>query len=313
GQYTVLNSQDEGVSARAVEDIVYHSQFLDALGVGTDAKIILHIGGVYGDKRAAMRRFASRFAALPAAAAGRVVLENDDVSYAIDDVHALAADLGLTVVMDVFHHALVPPAAGSTGAWLERSAATWRERDGRPKIHYSEQLPGGKPGMHSQTVDAATFAAFYREYAGFTADVMLEVKDKNLSAIKCLTCLRPGPTRPALTAEWARYKYTVLRHSQRAYREIRTLLKADQPDPAAMYAIIDAALATPPTPGSETNAAEHVWGYFKTKADGAERRRYAALLAQGMATAAAPMRRFLHRLADKYQEEYLQNSLYFYL
>lgn len=61
GQYTVLNSPDEAVVERAVEDLRYHARFLDAMGLGKEHKIILHIGGIYGDKTAAAKRFIQQY------------------------------------------------------------------------------------------------------------------------------------------------------------------------------------------------------------------------------------------------------------
>lgn len=61
GQYTVLNSPNKGVKDRAVADLCYHTAFLNSLGLGDEHKIILHLGGVYGDKKQAIRRFISSY------------------------------------------------------------------------------------------------------------------------------------------------------------------------------------------------------------------------------------------------------------
>ena len=311
GQYTVLNSPDEGIVGRATADLVYHAEFLDCLGVDSQAKIVLHVGGVYGDRRAALERFADNFARLPGHVAARIVLENDERCFPLGDVHALSRRLGLPVVMDVFHHALLPSPEYSTAEWLKICAETWQAKDGPQKIHYSEQLPGGRPGMHSRTIDAARFMDFYAALPTPAPDIMLEVKDKNLSAIKCLHCANAAP-RQVLTSAWAAYKYAVLEHSPNHYRLIREHLKAQTPDPVAFYALIDAALAHEATPGTRFTAAEHVWGYFT--ATPAEKKRFAAglkRLSQG--GSAAPLKRFLFTLAEKYAEKYLLNSLYFHL
>src|SRR5699024_10541483 len=50
GQYTVLSSPDEGVVSRAVDDLVYQEKILTLLGVDYSHNLILHVGGVYGDK-----------------------------------------------------------------------------------------------------------------------------------------------------------------------------------------------------------------------------------------------------------------------
>jgi UV DNA damage endonuclease len=55
-------------------------------------------------------------------------------------------------------------------------------------------------------------------------DIMLEVKDKNLSALKCInTVTNRGMS--ALESEWARYKYSVLEHSPVIYQSIRDTSK----------------------------------------------------------------------------------------
>lgn len=310
GQYTVLNSPDSDVAERAAMDIQYHADFLESLNTGPEAKIVLHIGGAYGDKTSGIARFAERFARLPENARRRIILENDEHNYAIHEVYDLATRLGIPVVMDVFHHELLPPPSGTLREWLERSHATWKKRDGRQKIHYSQQLPGAKPGMHSQTIHVQTFMAFYSTMIDLDFDIMLEVKDKNLSAVKCLHCADPSTPRSVLTAAWAQYKYAVLEHSQAIYTRIRNLLKDDHPSTLEFYTLTKEALATPVSPGSAANAAEHVWGYFKKNADAGDKKRFDALLAKiAQPTGATAMKRHLYKLAEKYNEPYLLDSV----
>ena len=61
GQYTVLNSPNVEVVNRAIDDLNYHTKVLDSLGVGSEHKIVLHIGGVYDDKDSAIRRFITNY------------------------------------------------------------------------------------------------------------------------------------------------------------------------------------------------------------------------------------------------------------
>ncbi len=315
GQYTVLNSPRDDVAQRAAEDLVYHAAVLDSLDVSPEAKIILHVGGVYGDRTAALKRFAERCAALPEAVTRRLVLENDEKCFAVHEVCGLAESLGLPVVLDVFHHALNPAPRGTGREWLARCASTWKQADGRQKIHYSEQLAGGRPGMHSRTINAARFAAFYAETADLSLDIMLEVKDKNLSALKCLHCVRPNLPRRVLTDAWAAYKYAVLEHSPRHYGLIREYLKAEMPEPIGFYALVDEALESEPTPGTIVGAAEHVWGYFKKDADAGEKRDFTVALdkVRRDGKSAAGLKRLLRRAAERRNTGYLLDGLYFYL
>lgn len=64
GQYTVLNSTSEDVVKRAMTDLNYHNKVLDCLGVNEESKIVLHIGGVYNDKKSAIKRFIDNYALL---------------------------------------------------------------------------------------------------------------------------------------------------------------------------------------------------------------------------------------------------------
>ena len=111
GQYTVLNSPRPEVVCRAVADLDYHARILDALALGPEHKIILHVGGVYGDKTAAISRFVDVFLSLDENVRRRLVIENDDRCYTIADVLGLGRQLAAPVVFDNLHHRLNPPGA----------------------------------------------------------------------------------------------------------------------------------------------------------------------------------------------------------
>ncbi len=184
GQYTVLNSPRIEVVEASLAEMDYHARLLDLLGTGQDAKIILHLGGVYGDKAAAMARFARSFGLLSASAQARLVLENDEKSYTTADALALSAETGSPVVFDVFHHTYNRSLDDlSLRALIERCAATWSVLDAPAKLHYSDQWAGKPPGSHSQSVDLDAFGRFYETIHGMDVDVMLEVKDKEQSVL----------------------------------------------------------------------------------------------------------------------------------
>lgn len=314
GQYTVLNSPDAGVVARAVDDLRYHNRFLDALDVPAECKIILHAGGVYGDKRAALDRFAQQFSLLDAGVRARLALENDERCYSIADILDLSRRLGVPAVYDCLHNAVHPADETRSDAyWVGVCRETWQARDGRQKIHYSSQAAGQPKGAHSAGVSLSDFLAFYDTVKAFEPDIMLEVKDKNLSAVKCLNAVAEGRAMKHLEEEWSRYKYAVLEKSQGIYGEIRNLLKDKDSYPVrAFYALVEEALSQPYHPGQAANAAEHVWGYFKDLASQTEKNRFSALLGSLRAGGSAQsLKRFLHKCALRYGPAYLQNSYYF--
>ena len=192
GQYTVLNALNEAIVEQSIREITWHTHFLDALKVNSMSKVVLHIGGVYDDKVQAMERFIKNFQRLDDLVKARIVLENDEKNYTIKDVLTLSSQVHVPVVFDVLHHQINPPKDQnfSDVDWICKARKTWNfTTDGRQKIHYSQQKLGGKTGAHSDTIDVDSFKTFYETIKHLDLDIMLEVKDKNLSVLNCRTVL----------------------------------------------------------------------------------------------------------------------------
>lgn len=316
GQYTVLNSPDVAVAERAVQDLNYHAKVLDCLGVGYEHKIVLHLGGVYGDKNQAINRFISRYQGLDKTVQNRLVLENDDKLFNIVDVFETASSIGAPAVFDNLHNAVNPADKPCDDLeWIKKCSETWKKRDGPQKIHYAQQHPEKKAGAHSETIQIGPFLEFYKKLSETDIDIMLEVKDKNISALKCINCVSNRGIG-ALEAEWARYKYSVLERSPENYHAIRKLLREKHEYPSLeMYGMIEACLSTKIIVGNAVNAAQHVWGYFKDKTSKAEKTCFHNVLQRfsfGEAGVTS-VKNSLLTLARKYQEDFLLNGYYFYI
>ncbi len=185
GQYTVLNSPRPEVVTAAIAELAYSAALLDALGLDQQHKLVLHLGGVYGDKPAALQRFINVYRQLPASVRARLIIENDERSYTLADALAVSQQTGAPVVFDVFHHRFNPSLPDLTlRQQVQTAARTWQPADGRPKLHYSDPFPGKPNGAHSASVDVAAFAQFAAQLNGLDLDVMLEVKDKEQSVLK---------------------------------------------------------------------------------------------------------------------------------
>jgi UV DNA damage endonuclease len=190
GQFTVLNSPRREVVESSVKELEYHADFLDALGIASNHKIVVHLGGVYDDKARSLERFMQNYHALPSRVRARLVIENDERCYSVADALTVGQAIGAPVVFDVFHHRWNPgPEPHSVRSLVERAARTWRRRDGRPKIHYSDQWPGKPSGTHSKSISLKRFEDFYRQVEDLDLDVMLEVKDKERSVLKIMRAL----------------------------------------------------------------------------------------------------------------------------
>jgi UV DNA damage endonuclease len=191
GQYTVLNSEDAGVRAAAAAELEVQAALFDAMGLGAEAVVVLHVGGTAGGKAAACDRFLSGLELLSDAARARLVIENDDRSFGVGDVVALARRAGLRVVWDVLHHHCNDPDGLSDRDALALALATW-PAGVTPKIHYSSprlhmeerngRLVLPQLRAHADLVDPIGFERFMRDVAGVRDfDVMLEAKAKDLA------------------------------------------------------------------------------------------------------------------------------------
>ena len=188
GQYTVLSSPDPRILEAARADLVFHARVLDALEADTRQKIVVHVGGAYSDKVAALDRWISAVRMLPDAVSARLVLENDERLFGAEDVLSASAATGVPVAFDVLHHRVYagPCADAALPDLMRRAAGTWdTERDGVPKIHYSSQAAGLRPGAHAEYVEPTEFADFLAlAPADVEFDCMLEAKAKNLALFR---------------------------------------------------------------------------------------------------------------------------------
>ena len=194
GQFTVLNSPRPEVVASSLSELDYHAAVLETLGVDASHKIVIHLGGVYDDKASSLKRFIEVCKGLDDDVKSRLVIENDERCYTIGDALSASREIGVPVVFDVFHHSWNPALADlSLRSIIERVAKTWRKRDGRVKIHYSNQWPGEPAGTHSKSISVQKFARFFETVHDLDLDIMLEVKDKQESVLKLRKFLREQP------------------------------------------------------------------------------------------------------------------------
>ena len=68
-----------------LKDLEYHATVLDLMEMGDDSVMVVHGGGVYGDKEETIKRWCERYEKLPDKIKNRLVLENCEKSYSIED------------------------------------------------------------------------------------------------------------------------------------------------------------------------------------------------------------------------------------
>lgn len=315
GQYTVLNSNNVDVVKRAIDDLVYHGRILDSLGLNEEHKIVLHIGGAYNNKILSAKRFAENYQLLPENVKKRLVIENDDKIYNIEEVLDIGLKHNIPVIFDNLHnHINQSQQKMSESYWVDKCKATWKKEDGFQKIHYSQQSEVKKTGSHSDFISINEFMSFYKMLGREDIDIMLEVKDKNMSCIKCINSTKPNLKINELEKEWSRYKYTILERSQNSYEEIREFLKNKNDFTAlTFYSLLEDGLNSKGNKGSYENSLLHVWGYFKNAATDKEKEKFFKYLDDFIQQRKEIniIKNYLKKLAEKYNQEYLLSSYYF--
>lgn len=208
-QYIVLNSTNDKLFETSARDFLAQAQMLDLMEQNDDGVVVTHVGGVYGDRDAARLRFIENFQRLPEPAQRRLVLENDDVSWGVDDVLKIHEATGIRCIFDHQHHNCINPTGMEASDACAKMLKTWKGH-GKPKIHFSsprvanriierkDRKTGAKirsevaplASQHDDYIHAETFAPFVLEVAKKMKkaqppfDVMCEAKAKDLAVLK---------------------------------------------------------------------------------------------------------------------------------
>lgn len=189
GQYVVLNSPRSSVVESSLRELEYHFRVLDALGAGAEGVVVVHLGGVFGDKAEALKRFKRTVEDNPWLRR-RLAVENDERYYTASDALSTAEDLGIPVVFDHYHHTLNPSAFD-----MDRVFETWRNTT--PEFHISSRPD--KPhrfGEHGDYVKPEDFLDMLFMIGGRgPVDVIVEAKKKEHAVKRLISELEKAGVR----------------------------------------------------------------------------------------------------------------------
>jgi UV DNA damage endonuclease len=211
-QFVVLNSPNEKIVQNSINELIYHCKILDTMRLDETAKVQIHVGGVYGNKLEAIDRFIKTYnnnlQLEDHLIKRRLVVENDDHLYSLKDCLYINQCTGIPIVFDNFHYEcfvnntkeLKVKEEVSIRTPLQKAMSTWKNnKDGLPMVDYSSQDIGTadndgdlvvRKGKHTATIDHVSFKKFLKQTKGLDFDIMLEIKDKELSALKALDLVK---------------------------------------------------------------------------------------------------------------------------
>jgi UV DNA damage endonuclease len=139
GPFNVLASNNPQVILKTIKELRQHAEIMDMMHLPSTpfSKINIHVGGAYGDKVTALKRFAENYVRLPFNTIHRLTVENDDKvnMFSVKDLLWLNEQVNIPIVFDYFHHTFC------TGGLSEKEALfaavnTWPQ-DITPVVHFS--------------------------------------------------------------------------------------------------------------------------------------------------------------------------------
>jgi len=187
-QFVLINSPNKDIVNRSIKELEYHCQVLDLMGLDETAKVQIHVGGVYNNKPEAIQRFIDNYIKLPDFIKKRLAIENDERMFSLKDCVSISKKTGIPVIFDFFHHECLNNKESINEA-VKIASSTWKSKDGILMTDYSSQSPGERKGKHIYSIDLNDFKKTITQIKDLDFDVMLEIKDKEKSALKALNLL----------------------------------------------------------------------------------------------------------------------------
>ena len=189
GQYNVVGTPNQKVFEQTCINLKYQADVLDLMGMGVDSVMVVHGGGMYGDKEKTKIRWCEQFHELPENVKKRLVLENCEKSFSIKDCLEVSNRINIPIVFDTHHfecYKLLHPDEDFEDAsvYIPLILETWKKRGIKPKFHVSEQ-GSGRCGHHSDYIEEIPeYLLEIPEKYGINIDIMIEAKCKELAILK---------------------------------------------------------------------------------------------------------------------------------
>ncbi len=201
--HVVLSSDDDTRWCYSRDTLEALARILDAMGLGPESVIVLHVGGGYDAPEAAMDRFCRHVDELPSFVRARLALEHDDTTFDLSDVLAIHHRTGIPVVFDLLHHRLLNRRAIPLEDALHMALDTWPEGV-TPKVHLASPSTAmrmverrnpvtGKrfttihpplPNQHSDFIHPYDAIALLEALGERDADVLVEARGHDLAVAR---------------------------------------------------------------------------------------------------------------------------------
>ena len=189
GQYNCLASPYEDVIEHTIRDLKYHADILDSMELDQNSVMVIHGGGVYKNKTATLERWCKNYEKLPENIKKRLVLENCEKNFSIEDCLIVSEKVNVPIVFDTHHYECykkIHPNEKFENPeyYIPKILETWDKRNIKAKFHVSEQGTG-KIGHHSDYIETIPeYLLDIPERYNKAIDIMIEAKMKEKAIFK---------------------------------------------------------------------------------------------------------------------------------
>ncbi len=185
-QFNQIASPNIKVFQKTIDDLSHHADILDYMGIDMNGVLIVHGGGVFGDKEETKKRWIERFPLLPEKVRRRLVLENCERCYNVRDCLDIVKEINIPLVFDCHHYECFKMISGEKEHitdLLKEVIKSWSKR--RILMHISEQRPESRIGAHSDFIEnIPDYMLSVIEDEEIEYDLEVEAKAKELAIFK---------------------------------------------------------------------------------------------------------------------------------
>lgn len=180
--FVVLNSPKRYVVENSINEMFYYLKLLYSMGLDESHKIVIHTGGVYGDKPSAVQRLIDIIKKFPPELVNRCMLENDDKQYNYNEILEICKKTGMVPLFDIHHFYCLPSTQIHKN--LKDGEKLWKGIV--PKIHASSYKEGSRKGTHDSYINEQMLKRITKIIPYDAVDIMFECGEKELATKKAI-------------------------------------------------------------------------------------------------------------------------------
>lgn len=190
-QFVQIGAENRAVYEKSIVELRNHNDFLEKMECDKNSVLIIHGGGIYENKsigrakskEITIERWIKQFRELPQNIQERVVLENCEKCYSVEDCLKISKLTGVPVVYDSHHyrcfsvlHTDIEQLAPSQ--LMPQVLKTWEDRGIEPLFHISNQGEDKRIGAHSDYIYNFNFEFEKLAKQGISFQLDIEAKAK---------------------------------------------------------------------------------------------------------------------------------------